>query len=136
MRAISRRTVAVLLAIALVAGGAAWLLTHQHRTITVTADFPSTVGLYPGDDVRVVGVPVGSITEIRPADGHVEVVMEIDRDTPVAAGTGAVIVPPGLLASRYVQLTQPWLSGPRLEDGAHLDETRTGSPLELDDVTA
>jgi virulence factor Mce-like protein len=47
-----------------------------------------------------------------------------------------VIVPPGLLASRYVQLTQPWLSGPRLEDGAHLDETRTGSPLELDDVTA
>lgn len=131
-----RRIVTLLLAALLVAAAVTWLLGRDDSTITVTADFPTTVGLYPGDDVRVVGVPVGRITEIRPADGHVEVEMEIDRDTPVAAGTGAVIVPPGLLASRYVQLTEPWLSGPRLTDGAHLDETRTASPLELDDVTA
>ena len=58
-------------------------------TIRVTASFPSTVGLYPGDDVRVVGVPMGTISEITPRGGHVEVVMELDPETPVAADTGA-----------------------------------------------
>jgi phospholipid/cholesterol/gamma-HCH transport system substrate-binding protein len=126
---------ALALAAAVLAAVAVWWVQRQQPTITVTADFPTTIGLYPGDDVRMVGVPIGRITEIRPADGHVEVEMELDRDTPAAADTGAVIVPPGLLASRYVQLTEPWLSGPRLADGDHLDETRTASPLELDDVT-
>src|SRR5690349_14120732 len=84
----------------------------------------------------MVGVPVGRISAVTAEGDHVEVTMEIDRNTPAAAGTGAVIVPPGLLASRYIQLTKPWLSGPQLADGAHLDETRTASPMELDDVTA
>lgn len=130
------RALTLLLAAAVLIAAAGWWVARRDPTITVTADFPTTVGLYPGDDVRVVGVPVGKITDIRAESGHVEVEMEIDRDTPVAAETGAVIVPPGLLASRYVQLTEPWLSGPRLADGDHLDETRTASPMELDDVTA
>ncbi|GAA3805008.1 MCE family protein [Nocardioides panacisoli] len=120
----------------LLAGAAVWLQGRGNGTITVTATFPSTVGLYAGDDVRVVGVPMGTITDIEPHGGGVDVVMELDESTPVAADTRAVIVPPGVLSSRYVQLTEPWLSGPRLGDGATIDASRTASPLELDDVTA
>ncbi|MCL2542261.1 MAG: MCE family protein [Nocardioidaceae bacterium] len=131
-----RRLLALVLAVAVVAAVAVWLVERHQPTITVTADFPTTIGLYPGDDVRMVGVPVGRISRITDEGDHVEVEMKIDESTPAAADTGAVIVPPGLLSSRYVQLTKPWLSGPRLADGAHLGESRTASPMELDDVTA
>lgn len=103
--------------------------------LTVTASFPRAVGLYAGDDVRVVGVPVGKITKVAAAGDHVEVTMRVSRSTPVAADTGAVIVPPGVLSARYVQLTKPWLDGPRLADGARIGADRTRAPLELDDVT-
>ncbi|GAA4811707.1 MCE family protein [Nocardioides caeni] len=135
----TRRPVRIVALVALVAvmGGAIWWVqSHRHETITVTATFPSTVGLYPGDDVRVVGVPMGTITEITPRGGSVDVEMELDADTPVAADTAAVIVPPGLLSSRYVQLTEPWLDGDRLADGDTIGIERTAAPLELDDVTA
>lgn len=131
-----RLVVAVLVGALAVAGGAVWLQRSGEDTITVTATFPSTVGLYAGDDVRVVGVPMGTITDVVPHADGVDVVMELDEGTPVAADTKAVIVPPGVLSSRYVQLTKPWLEGPRLADGDEIDESRTASPLELDDVTA
>jgi phospholipid/cholesterol/gamma-HCH transport system substrate-binding protein len=129
------RRLTVALVLVLVACGAALRMTDGPDTISVTASFPRTVGLYPGDDVRMVGVPIGTITEITPRGGHIEVAMELAPDTPVAADTGAVIVPPGVLSSRYVQLTRPWLRGPRLADGARIDASRTAAPLELDDVT-
>lgn len=130
------RRLGPLLALVVAIGGAAvWLAGTGPSTITVTATFPRTIGLYPGDDVRVVGVPVGTITAIESRGGSVEVVMELDEGTSVAADTGAVIVPPGVLSSRYVQLTEPWLEGPRLADGDRIDADRTAAPLELDDVT-
>lgn len=131
----TRKLITLLAAATVLLGVGTWCLVRNDETITVTADFPSTIGLYPGDDVRIVGVPVGKVTEINPEGDHVEVVMRLEAHSPAAADTGAVIVPPGLLASRYVQLTKPWLSGPRLADGTHLDESRTAAPMELDDVT-
>lgn len=126
----------LVLAALLVAAAVGVRALEGPRPLTVTATFERTVGLYPGDDVRVVGVPVGTITAIDPLGDRVEVTMELDPGTDVAAGTGAVIVPPGVLASRYVQLTEPWLEGPRLGDGDRIDAKRTAAPLELDDVTA
>lgn len=131
-----RRIIALVGVVALLGGALWWVQANRPDTITVTASFPSTIGLYPGDDVRVVGVPMGTITEITARGGSVEVEMELDADTPVAADTGAVIIPPGLLSSRYIQLTEPWLEGPRLADGAEISSDRTAAPLELDDVTA
>jgi len=33
---------------------------------TLTADFPRTVSLYEGSDVRVLGVPVGKVDSVTP----------------------------------------------------------------------
>lgn len=131
------RRLPLLLAVLLVLGVlAVWSTVGGKDTITVTASFRQTIGLYAGDDVRVLGVPMGTITDVTAKGDVVRVRMELDPGTPVAADTGAVIVPPGVLASRYVELTKPWLDGPRLRDGAVLDQSRTAAPLELDDVTA
>lgn len=129
-----RRAAAVVIAL-VVAGIAVAVLSSRSSHYTVTASFPRTVGLYAGDDVRVVGVPIGTISKITAEGDHVDVTMSLDRDTPVSAETGAVIVPPGVLSARYVQLTKPWLHGPRLANGARISADRTSAPLELDDVT-
>lgn len=134
MTRLAPQRVGVLVLVALLVAGVA-LFRAGPGDLTVTASFPRAVGLYAGDDVRVVGVPVGTITAVEPAGDHVEVRMRISRSTPVAADTGAVIVPPGVLSARYVQLTRPWLRGPRLLDGARITADRTSAPLELDDVT-
>lgn len=132
----NRRLPTLIVAMLLIAAASAWAGGRAPSTLTITARFGHTIGLYKGDDVRMVGVPIGKITEIRQRGGYVEVVMEIDADTPAAADTDAVIVPPGLLASRYIQLTKPWVAGPKLADGTDLDESRTAAPMELDEVTA
>jgi len=128
-----RTGLALVVLLVLLAGFLA--LRPGRNDVTVTASFPRAVGLYAGDDVRVVGVPVGTITKVTAAGDHVDVQMHLSGDTPVAAGTGAVIVPPGVLSARYVQLTEPWKGGPKLADGARITADRTRAPLELDEVT-
>ena len=49
------------------------------RTIEVQAVFDQTVGLYPGSDVRVLGVPVGHVTSIKPEGKIVRVRMAVDK---------------------------------------------------------
>ena len=76
---------------------------------------PSTTGIYPGDDVRVVGIKVGSIESIQPEGRANHDDMTVDRDVPVPLDARAVIVAPNLVAARYVQLTPAYEdSGPTM----------------------
>ena len=117
----------VLVATAVVVGSK---LTRS--TTEVTADFDAAVGLYPGSDVQVLGVPVGTVTAVDPVGEKVRVTMEIDKDVKVAKTTGAVIVAPTLVSDRYVQLTEPWTKGDALEDGAKIKVTAV--PVEIDEM--
>ena len=42
---------------------------------TLTADFPRTVSLYEGSDVRVLGVPVGKVDSVTPSGTQVVVLV-------------------------------------------------------------
>ncbi len=64
------RTARILLAVALaviLAGGAVVLLrsTERFNRTHVVAYFENSNGIYAGDDVRIVGVPVGRIESIE-----------------------------------------------------------------------
>jgi len=50
---------------------------------TITAYFISATAIYPGDEVRVAGVKVGSIASIEPVGGQAKMVIHVDRDVPV-----------------------------------------------------
>lgn len=102
---------------------------EPHR---VTAYFESSVGLYKGSDVRILGVKVGEVTSVRPTGEHVVVELEFDPEVAVAADTRAVLVSPTMVADRYVQLTEPWTGGPQLADGAVIPQERTAVPVEID----
>ncbi|MFI0404618.1 MCE family protein [Actinomadura sp. 3N508] len=100
----------------------------------ITAEFATAIGVYPGSDVRVLGVKVGSVDTIEPLGDRVKAVLRVDEDVPVPAGARAVVIAPNLVSDRYVQLDPAYGGGPRLPDGASIDQSRTATPLELDQL--
>lgn len=102
----------------------------------LVAYFPSTDGIYAGDEVRVLGVPVGKIDEITPEDDRVRVEFHVDGGVDIPADAKAVIVAPSLVSSRYIQLTPQYQGGDTLSDGATIPEARTAVPVEWDEIKA
>jgi phospholipid/cholesterol/gamma-HCH transport system substrate-binding protein len=92
------------------------------------------VSIYEGSDVRVLGVPVGTVDVVEPAGTTVKVTMTYDSTVKVPEDVKAAIIAPSVVGDRYVQLTPVYESGPVLEDGATLDTDRVGMPLELDEI--
>jgi virulence factor Mce-like protein len=107
-----------------------------HETITVTAYFPDSAGLFVGNDVGVLGVPIGTITDIEPEGVEVRVTMRVDADRPIPADAGAAVVARSVATDRYVELTPVYAGGPELADGAQIPRARTATPVDFDDVLA
>lgn len=106
---------------------------------TIVAYFESATAIYPGDEVRVVGIQVGTIRAIEPQGTRTKVTLRIDRDVPVPVDAKAIIVAPNLVSARYVQLTPaygatPEASGATMADGAEIGEDRTAIPVEWDEI--
>lgn len=120
-------------AVALVAGFVLFVLPDLGKR-TLYAEFVSTSGLYKGDEVRVLGVSVGRITDIEPADDRVRVTMKIDDSIDVPADAAAVVIAQSLVSARFVQLTPVYSGGPAIEDDATIPVERTASPVEWDQI--
>jgi phospholipid/cholesterol/gamma-HCH transport system substrate-binding protein len=101
---------------------------------TLTVDFPRTVALYEGSDVRILGVSIGTVDVIEPQGTTVEVTMSYDATYQVPADAKAVIIQPTIVGDRYVQLTPVYTGGEVMPDGAHIDESETATPVELDEI--
>ncbi|WP_305093862.1 MCE family protein [Prescottella sp. R16] len=123
----------VVVVLAVLAAGVIYLFPGLGKT-TVTAQFPSTTGLYVGDDVRVLGVKVGSIESIEPNGTDTTVVMNVDRSVDIPADAKAVIVAPNLVSARFVQLTPVYAGGDTMADGAEIPLERTAVPVEWDEI--
>ncbi|HZE37637.1 MAG TPA: MCE family protein [Stackebrandtia sp.] len=101
---------------------------------TYTAEFTRAVGVQVGSDVRVLGVKIGTITKVKPDGKVVKVSMLVDDDYAVPAGAKAVVIPPSIVADRYVQLTPAYKGGEKMADGHTIGPKDTVVPLELDEV--
>jgi phospholipid/cholesterol/gamma-HCH transport system substrate-binding protein len=131
----ARRVAALLLAAVAVGALVAGCGLPGDR-VHVSAEFTDSVGLYPGNPVAVLGIPVGTVTALRPAGTKVVVDMELDPDVPVPADAGAVTLSPSLVTDRRVELTPAYTGGPRLADGDLIPLGRTRTPVEIDRVFA
>ena len=98
----------------------------------ITAYFTAAVGVYAGSDVRVLGVRVGTVDEVRPAGTQVQVKLTVD--VPVPNRVKAVIMAPSLVSDRFVQLAPAYTSGPQLAQDATIREDSTATPVELDQL--
>ena len=99
-----------------------------------TAYFPRTVSLYPGSEVRILGVKVGKVDTVTPVGQSVRVTFWWDAKHKVPADAKAAIVSPAIVADRYIQLTPVYRGGAAMADGAQFPLDRTAVPLELDQV--
>ncbi|MDI9882827.1 MCE family protein [Streptomyces sp. HNM0645] len=127
------RGAALVTALALVAACAVALWPRKDP-VRVTAFFPRTVGIYPGSDVRVLGVRIGEVAEITPEGRRVRVVLEYDAGRKVPAGARAAIINSSVVSDRYVQLLPVYRGGPVMRGGDVIPERRTAVPVELDRV--
>ena len=129
-------TAAALVAL-LLASTALLVGTRYLAPKTITAHFVSATGIYPGDEVRIAGVQVGTIAAIEPVGGQAVMTLHVDRDVPIPYDAKAVIVAQSLVSARYVQLAPAYeTSGPTMADGAVIPVDRTAIPVEWDEVKA
>jgi phospholipid/cholesterol/gamma-HCH transport system substrate-binding protein len=132
MATLKRVAVPAVLVLLLIA--AAFTMFRGDDSKTLTAHFPRTISIYEGSDVRVLGVPVGTVDKVTPSGTDVVVTMHYDADVQVPDDAKAVIVAPSVVGDRFVQLTPVYDGGKVLADGATLAEDRTAVPLELDQI--
>jgi phospholipid/cholesterol/gamma-HCH transport system substrate-binding protein len=125
---------AAVLAVALVGGIGVVIAQTVFAPNTITAYFTKTVAIYPGDEVRIAGVKVGSIDSIEPVGTQAKMTLRVSRSISVPADAKAVIVAQNLISARYVQLAPAYESGPTMRDGAVIPLDRTAIPVEWDEV--
>ena len=113
---------------------AALTMFRSEDTKTLTAHFPRTISIYEGSDVRVLGVPVGTVDKVTPSGTDVVVEMHYDASVQVPKDAKAAIIAPSVVGDRFIQLTPVYDGGAVLADAATLDEDRTVVPLELDQI--
>jgi phospholipid/cholesterol/gamma-HCH transport system substrate-binding protein len=115
------------LVVAALAVGTLGLLERRYE---LTAVFDRTGGIERGADVRVAGVPVGTVTGITPdfQVGQVVVTFEVDDGVDLGPETTAEIAAATLLGGYYLRLGGP-VDEPYLED-LPPDDSRRRIPLE------
>jgi len=134
-RLMSRTVLAAALVVVMVAGViVAVRATGQGARTMVVGYFANSTAVFPGDDVRILGVPVGKVEKIEPQPERVKIWFWVDRKFRVPADVNAVILSPQLVTGRAIQLTPAYTSGPTLQDGAEIPENRTAVPVEWDDI--
>jgi phospholipid/cholesterol/gamma-HCH transport system substrate-binding protein len=134
----ARIVLAMAMAMALVLIGAIigvvrWSTIGAGRT-NITAYFANANGIYEGDEVLILGVPVGKIAKVRPEPDRVKVSFWYEDKYQVPADAKAVIVSPSLVPARKIQLTPAYNGGPLMGDGAVIPQQRTAVPQEYDDL--
>ncbi|WP_167104556.1 MCE family protein [Mycobacterium sp. DL592] len=130
-----RTLLAAVLALTVIAGGvlAVRAVDHMDR-VEVVGYFENSIALFPGDDVRILGVPVGRVEKVVPQPDGVKVSFWFDRKFKVPADAKAAILSPMLVTGRAIQLTPVYAGGPTLADGAVIPRDRTAVPVEWDEV--
>jgi len=101
---------------------------HEYKAV-----FSDVTGMAKGDDVRVAGVAVGSVSKIEIVDrDQALVTFGVDTDVPLTANTNATIKFRNLVGQRYVALTQG-ADGAKaeLKPGSTIPPERTQEALDL-----
>ncbi|MEB4207702.1 virulence factor Mce family protein [Mycobacterium sp. 94-17] len=125
---------ATIIALVAVLVGGVYVLSSQANSRKIVGYFASAVGLYPGDQVRILGVPVGTVDTIDPRPSDVKITMSVSNDVKIPQNAKAIIMSPNLVAARFIQLTPAYTGGPAMADGASIGPGRTAVPVEWDEV--
>jgi len=126
--------VAVALVLALIGGIVTVVGTASGLGRTnVVGYFANSTGIYNGDDVVILGVPVGKVEKIEPEPDRVKITFWYNDKYKVPAEAKAVVLSPSLVTPRSIQLTPAYTGGPVMRTDAVIPQERTAVPVEWDD---
>jgi phospholipid/cholesterol/gamma-HCH transport system substrate-binding protein len=127
--------VATALVVILVAGVFIALRSNDEINRThVVGHFANSNGVFVGDNVEILGVPVGKIDRIEPEGTRVKISFWYHDKYRVPANANAVILSPSLVPARAVQLTPAYTGGPVMADNTVIPQERTAVPVEFDEL--
>ena len=109
-------------------------LSGGPTTYPVSAVFARAPGLFPGAAVDVLGVPIGTVTSVRPVGDQVTVGLAIDHGRAIPGGATASLVSPELLGEPSIELAPGYTGGPVLASGAVIPMTRTAVPVSTEQM--
>lgn len=133
----SRRVISFAMAGVLIAAGVFLGVFASRSTPNyLTAYFPRVTGIYQGSSVRILGVPVGTVTKLTVQGTRVRVEISYNAKYRLPANVDAVIVPPSIVSDRYIGLAPVYTGGPAFPDHGVIPESRTEVPVELDQIFA
>ncbi|HKP43027.1 MCE family protein [Mycobacterium sp.] len=106
----------------------------EFKRIHVVGYFANSTGVFVGDDVKILGIPVGKIDQIEAKGTRVKIGFWYDGSQKVPADAKAVVLSPALVPARAIQLTPAYTGGPVMAEGAVIPQDRTAVPVEWDDL--
>jgi phospholipid/cholesterol/gamma-HCH transport system substrate-binding protein len=120
-------TIALTSLLAQTLGSLGWVGGHRYR-----ADFTDVTGLLAGDDVRIAGVKVGQVSDIKLVRTKTaEVTFSVDEEIPIPSTVQARIRYRNLIGQRYVELSQGAGSGHTLAANSVIPLSHTAPALDL-----
>ncbi|MDX1658823.1 MAG: MlaD family protein [Nitriliruptorales bacterium] len=129
-----RLPIAVVAVAAVLLGGCS--LLGGSGNYEITAEFSRAFNLFPGSEVRVLGLAVGQVADVEARRGSdvVTATLVLPEDLSLPADVEAFIIQGALLGERYVELTPAYEGGERFEPGDTIPLDRTGVPSEFDEI--
>jgi virulence factor Mce-like protein len=135
------RLVATALAVTVLASGCS-LIGGGGGGTKLIGYFPRAVSVYKSSQVRVLGLPAGTVDSVEVVGTEVKITMLIDKGVPIPKDVSALIVPQSLIGERYIELSPAWRQGlEKAPDGMELRNTpdhpdRVIIPVEPDEALA
>ena len=115
-----RRLVGMVVVLCLALAGFG-IYRHLTGPVGYVAQLHNAAGIRAGDEVRIAGIQVGSVSSIAAKGALVEVDFTVDRDVALTTDTHTEVKLGSLLGQRFLQLSPG--SGPRLPRGGTLTLT-------------
>ncbi len=125
----------LLLAAFVILAGRAMLEERDTYTIRFSNKSVSFSGLDIGSDVTYSGIKIGRVEKVRIAPGDVsviEVVISVDKGTPIASDSKASVASLGITGLKYIELSRGTPEAPLLKPG---DVIPAGETL-IDELSA
>lgn len=131
----NRKLLTALCVLALLVTSGWYMVLRPRPALRIAAEFAFADGIFPGNRVAILGVPVGTVETVQPRGASVRVTMSLPEDIKVPRDAEAYIMSPAVISDRFVELGPAYTSGPEMRSGTTIPVSRTHAPIKWDQLT-
>lgn len=131
MKSVPRKTIAAVVVLALVVAGGYAVARQLDDKQTGCAEMADSIGLYPGNNVTLLGVKIGTISDIKPEKGHVRIDFDVNDGVEFPSDVSAVTTSESIVTDRRLEISESYTGGPRWDLSRCIPLDRTHTPKSI-----